>query len=874
LLAAAQAAVKAGFRTAPRLFVATPATQPVGAGNMNDDRAGDDQIEAGRRLLAGAPLWGFVRSLAHEHPELRPTAIDVSAAPDDDELRRLADELRANSAENQVALRGSKRFVARLTRRSGSEGPRVAPDGRSFGLDLVRPGTFDGLTLQERPRTPPGPGEVEIEVHAAGLNFLDVLMALGVLPNDAAAGSRLGGECAGTVVAVGEGVEGLRVGEEVIGVGPSCFASYVTLKRALVVPKPPSLSMEQAATLAVTFLTAHIALLQIGRLAKGERVLIHAAAGGVGLAAVQIAKQAGAEIFATAGSEEKRAYLRSLGVPHVMDSRSLDFVEEVRAATGNEGIDVVLNSLAGEYIPKSFDLLRDYGRFVEIGKRDYYQNKRLGLRPFLNNLSFSLVNLRAMLDQRPAQVQATLLEITRLIGAGHLEPLPMRVFPASEAAEAFRFMAHAKHTGKVVVSMKDPAVRIALSKSQPLAARADGTYLITGGLGGLGLEVAKWLVKSGARHLVLLGRGAPSASARETIAALTAEGAEVTVESADVARSADLARVLSSIARRAHPLLGVVHAAGVLDDGVVIEQTPERLAKVLAPQGHGAWNLHQLTRHQALDFFVMFSSAASVFGSPGQSGYAAGNAFLDSLAHHRRSGGLAALSINWGAWAEVGLAAAQANRGGRLATQGMRSLTPAEGIAALDHLQGTDAVQAAVVPIQPRHFRQANRRSADSPFFTYFREAAPSGGESVAVVRELAAAVPAERRRILETLLKREVAQVLRIAPGRVDVGTAFADFGFDSLLAIELRNRLETSLGIALPTSLLWSHRTIEALAPELASRMGVDLGGEAPPQESPPAPAGNPPGAAPALDAMSAQELADELARELGTTGRESPK
>ncbi len=869
LLAAAQAVVKAGFRTAPRLFAATRATQPVNGG----DQGGPDEAEAGRRLLAGAPLWGFIRSLAHEHPELRPTAVDVSATPDDDELRRLADELRADSAESQVALRGPRRYVARLTRRRGGEAARVAPDGRPFGLDLVRPGTFEGLELHERPRTPPGPGEVEIEVHAAGLNFLDVLMSLGVLPNDAATGSRLGGECAGVVAAVGAGVDGLKVGDQVIGVGPSCFASYVTLRSALVVPKPPSLSMEQAATLAVTFLTAHISLLQIGRLAKGERVLIHAAAGGVGLAAVQIAQQAGAEIFATAGSEDKRAYLRSLGVAHVMDSRSLDFAEQVRAATANQGIDVVLNSLAGAFIPSSFDLLRDYGRFVEIGKRDYYENKRLGLRPFLKNLSFSLVNLRAMLDQRPAEVQATLREITRLIEAGQLRPLPMHVFGVSEAADAFRFMAQAKHTGKVVVSMKDPAARIARSKSEPLACRLDATFLITGGLGGLGLEVAKWLVARGARHLVLLGRGAPSEAAHQTIAALAAEGAEVTVEGADVARSAELARVLSSIARTGHPLRGVVHAAGVLDDGVIIEQTPERLGKVLAPKVHGAWNLHQLTRQQDLDFFVMFSSAASVFGAPAQAGYAAGNAFLDSLAHHRRRRGLVALSINWGAWAEVGLAAARANRGPRLATQGMRSLTPAEGIAALDHLQGTDAVQATVVPIQARHFRQANRRSAESPFFAYFRETAASGGESGTAVKELAAAAPAQRRRLLEALLKREVAQVLRIAPARIDAATAFGDFGFDSLLAIELRNRLETSLGIALPTSLLWSHRTIEALAPELAARLGLELESDAAPLESAP-PEANPPGDAAPLDDMSADELAAELARELGAADRGASK
>ena len=374
------------------------------------------------------------------------------------------------------------------------------------------------MTLRETDRREPGPGEVEIRVRAVGLNFRDVLIAMDLIPPLYQDSLDVGFECVGEIVAVGAGVEGLEVGDGVIAFAPGCLGTYVTADASFVMPKPARLSFEEAATLPIAFFTAHYALNHLGRLAEGERVLIHAAAGGVGQAAVRIARRAGAEIFATAGSPEKRKFLRSLGVQHVMDSRSLDFADEVMELTDGEGVDVVLNSLAGEFIPKSLSTLRTGGRFLEIGKVDFLQHTRLDLWLLKNNISFFAIDLSEHLLKRPDLSRAILREALQFFEEGSLEPLPFKTFPISQAVDAFRYMAQAKHIGKVVVSLEEDEVPVVPSKKRP-AISPDGTYLVTGGAGGLGLSTAEWLVEQGARHLLLTGRsGAASEAARQAVA--------------------------------------------------------------------------------------------------------------------------------------------------------------------------------------------------------------------------------------------------------------------------------------------------------------------------------------------------------------------
>jgi NAD(P)-dependent dehydrogenase (short-subunit alcohol dehydrogenase family)/acyl carrier protein len=498
---------------------------------------------------------------------------------------------------------------------------------------------------------------------------------------------------------------------------------------------------------------------------------------------------------------------------------------------------VVLNSLSGDLIEKSFGLLRAYGRFVEIGKRDYYADRELGLRPFLRNLSFSLVDLRGMMVERPAWVRALFAELLDHVRAGALSPPKITARPIGDIAEVFHTMASGHHMGKLVLTFdREPMLRTAAAGE--VAVRGDASYLITGGLGGLGLSVAGWLAERGAGRVVLVGRsGASTPAQHAAIEAIRARGTQVTVARADVARRDDVERV---VAEAGPSLRGVIHAAGVLDDGLVLQQTPAKLRAVMAPKLLGALHLHALTRSLPLDLFVLYGSGAGLLGSPGQANYAAANVFLDALAHHRRARGLPALAIDWGAFSEVGLAAAQDNRAARLEARGMRSLTPDDGLRALARLIASGRTQTGVIPLDVRQWIEFYPAAAASrmlaPLIAAQRAGAAItvGGEGVRA--QLAAASADEQVAIVEAILGAQVGRVLRLDDDELDRGAPLTSLGMDSLTGLELRNRIESALGVAMPATLLWAYPTIAALARHLISLL---VGGE--PAASPviPAPA-----------------------------------
>jgi NADPH:quinone reductase-like Zn-dependent oxidoreductase/aryl carrier-like protein len=661
---------------------------------------------------------------------------------------------------------------------------------------------------------------VEIQVYAAGLNFRDVMKAMGLYPADPDENMWLGDECAGKITALGEGVEEFRIGDDVIAVAPACFSAFATTRVSFVAPKPAHLSFEEAATIPVAFLTAYYALQHLGRLGKGERVLIHAAAGGVGLAAVQLAQRAGAEIFATAGSPGKREFLRSLGIQHVMDSRSLAFADEVLERTGGQGVDVVLNSLAGEAIPKSLSTLRANGRFLEIGKRDIYQNSRLEMAYLRHNVSFFAIDLVSMFAERPEFCATMLRQLAQGFENGTLKPLPLQVFPISEVESAFRYMAQAKHIGKIVVSLHAQEVSVAPAAEATARFRPDGTYLITGGLGGFGVTVAQWMVEEGARYLVLMGRSEPSAAARETLEAMRRAGAQVRVAQADVTQAQHVARVVAEIGQSMPPLRGIIHAAMVLDDVSLRQLTLERLQKVMAPKLIGAWNLHTLTLNAPLDFFVLFSSSAALHGSPGQANYVAANVGLDALAHYRRAQGLPALSINWGRLAEVGYVARHDEIGQRLERLGVKAFTPKQAVTVLGRLLQLNPIQMGVMRTDWQQWGQLYRAAGDSPLLSHLIRGAEAGGlgEKASLIRDaLGAAAPGERQTLLEAYLQQEVARSLRLDPSQIDVQQSLDAIGLDSLMGLELKNRFETDLGVDLPMATLMQDPTISQLATKL---------------------------------------------------------
>lgn len=863
LLHLVQALRGANVEPPSRLWLVTRSAQPVD---------GERAVE-----VAQSPLWGLGRVLSSEQPELRTVRIDLDPEAHRSDTEVLLRELLAADPGgyrgDEVAYRAGNRWVHRLVRGLPEEdGAELRRTTRSLGreeayrLVTTAPGMLDALVPQVMVRRKPGSGRVEIAVEATGVNFMNVLSSLGMYPGYPDGFSTLGTECAGTVAACGPGVEGLRPGDRVLAIARDSMASHVETDARLVAPVPSGLTFAQAATLPIAFTTAHHALVHLGRLASGERVLIHSATGGVGLAALQIALRRGAEVFATAGTEEKRDLLRSLGVREAMDSRSLDFADRVHRVTGGEGVDLVLNSLSGEALAASLSLLAPYGRFLELGKRDIHGGRPLGLEPFRRNLCFFAIDLYRMIAERPALLGAHLREVTGQVERGELEALPFEEAPVGEVVEIFRTMAQARHVGKLVVRQERDGLR-AIDRRRP-AVRGDGTYLITGGLGALGLAVARRLVERGATSVALLGRSAPSETARREIEALEADGTRVRAVRADVADRRGLARALDEVRASLPPLRGVVHAAGMLEDRLLLHTELESLRRVIAPKVRGSWNLHELTADDPLDWFVLFSSAAVLVGSPGQGSYVAGNEFMDALAHHRRSLGLPGLSIAWGPWSEIGLAADE-GRGDRLGERGLASITPAEGVDAFERLLATGSGRMAVMRFDLDrwcHFYPGARNLA---LLSGLRRSTGGGsaerdrsgnGDGTLRRGELLAMDPADRCEALSSHLARQIASILRLSAATMDLKQPIRRFGLDSLMAVELKNRIEADLGVTIPIVRLLQGITIRDLSDEIVDTVG---GGDGP---------GRPTGGAEEIlsrvDALSDDEV-DALLEDLAAEG-----
>jgi myxalamid-type polyketide synthase MxaB len=759
------------------------------------------------QALVPSLVWGMGKTISLEHPNLRTIRIDLDPAVTNAESAQAVFEevfpaLPTDTIEDQIAFRNQVRYVARLVRRQTSKvsGEQIAlaiPENQPFRLAIVNRGTPDNLRLQTINRQQPADGEVEIRVYAAGLNFIDVLNVLGLYPGE----PPLGIECTGEIVAKGAGVTGLEIGDAVMAIASGSFSQYVMVDANLVVPKPTTLTFEEAATIPESFLTAYWSLHHLAKIAPGERVLIHAAAGGVGQAAVQLALQAGAEVFATA-SRSKWAALQAMGVKAVMNSRTPDFAGEIMALTQGQGVDIILNSLTGEgFIAKSLSVLAENGRFLELAKRDIWSPEQMAhLRPDVSY--FKIDTTKACQEEAPA-IQFMLRHLVQQFENHDLQPLVKTVFPIQSAVSAFRYMQQAKHIGKIVLTLQAPAL-----------VQADGSYLITGGFGGLGLLVARWLVDQGARHLILMGRSDVEAAIAPQISDLEQAGATVTTIRADVSNLLQLKAVFSDLAKTAPPLRGIIHAAGVLDDGVLQQQTWQRFIRVMAPKVQGAWNLHNLTKNQPLDFFVLFSSSASLLGAAGQANYGAANAFLDALASYRRSQGLPGLSINWGPWAEVGMTA-KLQLGDRLRQKGEDSIPPQQGLQILGKLLQQPSVQVGVMPMNWARF--LGRQRAIAPFLRELHNPLEQrvGQLSAIEFRKHLETLPLEKRKAaLKTHVCTQAAKILGIGtPQEVPTGERLVDLGLDSLMAIEFLSLVQSSLETSLSSALLFDYPTVDAL-------------------------------------------------------------
>lgn len=817
--ARARAQASSGVKPA-RLVIVAPGGSPASA-------------EAAEAVASG--VWTFTRVLQNEYEEVETFLLDADpAAP---ETEKAVARLLAYKGDEREWLLDCKTGLLSVVRAVPGPAPVALRTTLNFTAATIRQhtsGRVDSIVWEERELPTPKPGEVVVEVAATGLNFRDVMWSMGLLPEEALedgfAGATIGMEMAGTVLAVGEGVTDIAPGERVMGIGPEAFSTHMVVAREGLMRLPSGMDLAAAATVPVAFLTAYYAMVELGRIRAGETILIHGAAGGVGLAALQIAKLKGATVIATAGTVEKRRFLAMLGADYVFDSRSLDFVGDVLRVTGGEGVELVLNSLFAEAMERSFELVKPFGRFLELGKRDYYSDRKLALRPFRRNVSYFGIDADQLLVKAPALTHRIFDEIGVLFAEGKLSPLPFRAFHYDETAGAFRLMQNAGHIGKIVVlpptAGKDP-VRVATDGKLALPA---GVYLVAGGIGGFGLAAANWLVKRGAKHVALATRrGVADEETVAAIAAWKASGVSASVHACDITSEASVTELLGKL-RAIGPLKGVLHAAMVLDDALISNLDRARNRPVIDVKASGAAVLDRLTRADDLALFLMFSSATTMIGNPGQGNYVAANGYLEGLARARRAAGLPALAVGFGAIADTGFLARNTGVNDILSKRlGKSALRARDALAFVERclVGDTGTVDAATVMVAELDWASASAlKITAQPLFSAIPRNAGGGaqggdGEQVDLAALIAGKPAEEAQAILQRFLAGEIAGILKIAEDSVTADKVLKDIGLDSLMAMELGVGFQQKTGIDIPLSGMGDGATVGDIVRKLHEKV-----------------------------------------------------
>lgn len=788
-------------------------------------------------------IWSFARVAMNEYPEVDIRLIDLSSDLSVAEAsERLTGLLDSPGAEAELLADASGLWAHRVGRGGGADTDKTRHASAAV-LELPHKGALSQFVWTGIERVAPGPNEVEVEVTAAGLNFRDVMMSMGLLDDDVLdaglAGAVLGFECSGRVVRVGEKVRDLQPGSRVMGFAARAFATHVTADRRVFVPVPDRLPLEAAATVPVAFLTAWYSLLEVARLKRGEWVLIHGAAGGVGLAAMQIARWKGAKIVATVGSPDKRALVELFGADKIFDSRSLSFAEDIKREIG--AVDVVLNSLYGEAMLASIKCLKPFGRFVELGKRDYVENTWMGLRPFRRNLSYFGVDIDQLLAADPDTADRLMRELERAFEDGNLTPLPYRVFEAEDVPSAFRLMQSAGHVGKILIA--PPRRPVPAPNGKVKFKPGSGVHLVVGGTGGFGFEAAAWLAEQGAQNIVVASRkGALSGALEVRAAAIRAMGAQLEIEQVDVTDGASLDAMIRRILSRYGKLAGVIHTAMVLEDRLMSGIDEDMVHKVLSPKVTGALQLDRATRNLKLDYFVLYSSATTLIGSPGQSAYVAANGYLQGLARKRRAEGLPALAVAWGAISDAGVLARDAETAKKLARA-----TGVVGIAARDALDqlgqmlvnpNGEAIQY-FADIHPGGAMRDMKLLQTPAFARLFRgRGEAEAGDSVDVVKLIEGLSEVEARVKVAELLAVEVGRILRLSAEELDIHRPLSELGMDSLMGLELRMDIEKRFGVELPLIAITSVTNLTDLAGRMIQNLrpgeGAASGSDTPVERS----------------------------------------
>ena len=792
----------------------------------------DDPIAASAMLHpANGISWGFSRAVSSEMPTVRCIRIDLGSDPA--ASAALAQELTTlvieGDEDDEFLITKNGLYSGRLhTITNGSQRPETQKV-ENFAAGLSGENSLNGFRWYPLPGLEPGPGEVAVRVEATGLNYKDILLALGILPatliRHGLNGPMTGLECAGTILSVGPGEEEFHPGDPVMVFAPGALASNVLVDRRFIARRPSKTSAAEAATLPVAFCTAWHALDTLARLDAADSVLIHGGAGGVGQAAIQIAKLKGATIIATAGSEERRGQLRRQGVHHVFNSRELAFVDDVERVTNGAGVDVVLNSIAGDGMRAGLRLLKPFGRFVEIGKRDFVDNRALNMGDLIDNIAYFAVDLDQMVSSAPEKLQALLITVAEHVERGDLTPLPFSTFQPTQLVEAYETLRQSRQFGKVVVTYDDRPVISAPPKGPAAAFRADRTYVVTGGTRGFGLKVSEYLLDRGARQLLLINRsGSAPAEADAFMSKARDAGASIRIVGADTADGEQLRETLTSAREQNMPPIGgVFHAAVTYGDKTILNLEAELHRSVLGPKAQGAFHLDRLTAAEPVEHFVLFSSVSAIVGTAGQASYVAANMYLDVLAEARRARGLPALVVNLSGLDGAGILAQQNEESARireLLTQrsALELIDADDAILFLDRAIATGAAQTGIgdLPVaRMRDFASASGFRRYEPFLAALGTNDRKEDRDHADWREQTD--PEARRRDFERTVIQIVSETLLLPPARIDRGRTLLQLGADSLLGLQIRLALEERLGIRINSIVALHDLTVTSLIDDL---------------------------------------------------------
>ncbi len=764
--------------------------------------------------LGTSVFIGLGRLMSNEFPNWKIRLIDFEAATSNgisQETWKIA-LAKMNTTKRlfeEIAIREDRVYKKVMRKRQKLDEDKLTQtvSFKDTPLELVAPefSDLEELHFRKVNRVDPKEDEVEILIENTSINFKDYLKVTSRISSEAFEGTnsedKVGIDCEGIITRVGKKVSKFKVGDKVIAISKGAFKSYTTVNEKLIEFSPKSLS-ESGSHIISPYLTTIYCLEYKAGLKRGEKVLIHNASGAVGLAAINYANMIGAEVFATAGSEEKRDYLRSLGVEHIFSSKDLDFSNKISEITNGEGVNVVLSSLTGEMLYQSLEILAPYGSYLEIGKVSAIDDIPLPMKVFSKNLSFISLDIDQLCKDKPDVVSKLLKDTVEYIDSGKLAPLPTTVFDAKDVFDAFTWIEQRNYIGKGVVNFKDQSVEIENNEDDLF--KTDKSYLITGGTRGLGLEIAHWMVDKGVKHLSLLSRsGEKDPKVRARIDRLRQKGANIKVYAVDVADKNGMTEVFLDIEKTLPPLVGIFHGAMVLDDGFLLDMNDDRFRKVLKPKVDGTMNLHELSEKLELDLFVMFSSLSSLIGHLGQANYVIANTMLDSFAYLRRNLGLPATTVNLGILGQSGVISRDQNLKEMVMDSGIKSFTNEEVLIALEEIVRTKPTQIGFFNVEWKVFEKSFKSSKSSLFEELIEENIGFNNQlnddQSANWNALKGMELAQQKDFVLEILKQELSIILKMSKNDIPSDKGINFLGVDSILSVQLIRAINAKLAIEL---------------------------------------------------------------------------